>query len=357
VSASEGHRPGSAVDAASAPKPGTSRRSLVVFAIKVVVAAALIGWLVRSGALDFGALRILFRKPLLLALDLAVFSGGIVIATLRWRALLSIADVEVPLKRLFLLQLTAQFFNIVIPGNVGGDVVKALYVARDADKSKRTSILLIVFVERVIGLAGLVVMATLITALRGRVLWGDPLLRPLATTVALLGAGLVLGAVAFMVLMRVAGERMESWTSGTTAIAKLLNQLVAAFRLFSHGPSKLVVALVLSMAGHAFAMALFTALTHAISGQDVAYSAVATVFPLGLLTLVLPVSPAGLGVGHVAFDRLFSAIGLRGGATIYNVYLLGQIVPCFVGVVPYLSLRRHPQPTLEETDAGPSRVR
>lgn len=336
------------------PKAGASRRGLVILALKVTVATVLIGWLVKSGALDFGALRVLFERPTLLLLDLAVFSAGVVIATLRWRALLSIAGVRVPIRRLFVLQLTALFFNVVIPGNVGGDVVKALYVARDADRDKRTTILLIVFVERLIGLAGLVVMATIVTAARGAVLWGDPLLRPLATTVALLGAGLVLGVVGFVVVMRVAGARMESWTSGPSRFSKLLNQLVAAFRLISQGPKQLAVALGLSMAGHAFAMALFTVLTHAISGQDVAYSAVATVFPLGLLTLVLPVSPAGLGVGHVAFDRLFAAIGLHGGATVYNVYLLGQIVPCLVGVFPYLSLRRDPKGALEETpDDGP----
>ncbi len=36
-------------------------------------------------------------------------------------------------------------------------------------------------------------------------------------------------------------------------------------------------------------------------------------FPLGLLTMVLPISPAGLGRGHVAFKRLFEAIGLPAG--------------------------------------------
>ena len=110
-------------------------------------------------------------------------------------------------------------------------------------------------------------------------------------------------------------------------------------------------ALGLSMFFHATAMFLFTALTEAVTGQDTSFAAIATVFPIGLLTIVLPISPAGLGVGHVAFDQLYAAIGLTGGATVFNIFILGQMAPCLLGVFPYLALRRSgelPHATAEE---------
>jgi hypothetical protein len=67
---------------------------------------------------------------------------------------------------------------------------------------------------------------------------------------------------------------------------------------------------------------------------------VATVFPLGILTMIVPISPAGLGVGHVAFERLFESIGVHGGATVFNVYLIGLLAPCLTGVIPYLALKK-----------------
>jgi uncharacterized membrane protein YbhN (UPF0104 family) len=153
--------------------------------------------------------------------------------------------------------------------------------------------------------------------------------------------------------MRFAGHRLEALTSGSSRVASLLNRLVMSMRLLSSGPKNLFIALTISMAVHAAAMGLFTVLTRAILDRDVAYSAVATIFPLGILTMVLPVSPAGLGVGHVAFDRLFSAIGLTSGATIFNVYLLGQITPCLLGVFPYLALKkRGAMPTAAEAEAA-----
>ncbi len=85
-------------------------------------------------------------------------------------------------------------------------------------------------------------------------------------------------------------------------------------------------------------------LATAITGQDIAVSTLASVYPLGMLTLVLPISYAGFGVGHVAFDQLFTLVGLTGGATVLNAYLISQVVPCLFGVIPYLTLRRQAAP-------------
>jgi uncharacterized protein (TIRG00374 family) len=317
-------------------------RNRLLFAVKVVVAATLLTWLIRSGSLDMSALGILFQRPSLLALNIAVFAAGLVLGTLRWGALLRLAGVIVPFRRLLQLHYSALFFNVVIPGNVGGDVIKALYVARDAPPEKRPVILLIVFIDRLMGLAGLVTLATLITVIRGPILWNNPVLRPMAGLVALLGVGVLVGPAILVLVMRRAGNRIATWTSGTSRISKLLAQLVASMRLLSSQPRLLALALVLSMGIHFAGMSLFTVLTRAIVDPNVGISEIATIYPLGILSLVLPISPSGLGVGHVAFDRLFKTIGLTGGASVFNVYLLAQIVPCLLGFFPYLALKREP---------------
>jgi glycosyltransferase 2 family protein len=327
-------------------------KSLAVFGAKLAVAAGLVGWLIRSGVLKMGALSIFVERPILLVADLTLFAFAVMTGTLRWRALLKLAGAKIPLGRAIQLQLTALFFNVVIPGNVGGDVVKALYVAREEEPSKRTAILLIVFVERLVGMGGLVLVATCVGVLKGPLLWQNPQLRQLAMAVGFLGACTLVGPALFVLAMRRAGDRLEAWTSGTTVIAKLAGRLVAAARLLSAGPKQLVIALSLSMLAHAGAMTFFTVLTRVITEQEVPFSSVATVFPLGILTMILPISPAGLGVGHVAFDRLFSMIGLPDGATVFNVYVIGQLAPCLLGVFPYLALKRSGKLPGEGDDQG-----
>lgn len=307
--------------------------------LKLAVAGALVGYLVFSGQLDFRALEVLVQKPYLLAFDLGLYFLGACIGAFRFQTLLRIAGVRFPLGKLFNLQLTAMFFNVVIPGNIGGDVVKALYVARDEAPEKRTTILLLAFVERLLGLASLILVGAFISLVQPSV-WSHPLLRPMATIVVGLGAVLVAGAVVSLVLVRVLGARLDTFTSGPSKISKLLNQLVASLRIVSQGPKQIALATLVSTVFHFGAIGLFTLLTREILHTGTPYAAVATVFPLGLLSLMLPISPAGLGVGHVAFQKLFEAIGIKGGATVFNVFVLGQNSPAITGVIPFLALKK-----------------
>jgi uncharacterized protein (TIRG00374 family) len=332
--------------------PPSAVRSRLVFLAKAALAVALVVWLVESGNLDMRAMRIYVERPLLLLLDLALFWLGVVIATLRFGVLLGLAEVRVPFVTLFRLQMTAIFFNVVIPGNIGGDVVKALYVAREEPKEKRTTIVLVAFVERLIGVSALVILGALVTLARPSI-WADAVLRPLALAVTAIGAVTLFGGALAIAAVRKAGAHLDRFTSGPSKLSKLLNQLVLSMRLVSAGPRRLVVALLLSMSFHGMLMAFFTLLTQALIRQDVSYSAVAALFPLGLLSLMLPISPSGFGVGHVAFKRLFEAIGLSGGATVFNVYLLGQILPCLIGVFWFLSLKRKGELPAELPEAAP----
>jgi uncharacterized membrane protein YbhN (UPF0104 family) len=302
---------------------------------KVAVAALLIGWLIRSGSLDLGSVRLLVERPALLALDLVVFTLGALIGTLRFQVLLRVADVRPPFGVLFSLQMTAFFFNVVIPGNIGGDVVKGLYVARDAEPAQRTTVLLLVFVERLIGVTALILLGAIVVLV-------DPLpqVAPLAPTILALGGVTLCGGLFGLGVVHWAGHRLDAYTTGPSRLSKLLNQLVAAARILTKSPRTLVIVLGMSMAYHAASIGLFTVLTKAILDTDVSYAAIATLFPLGLLTMMLPISPAGVGVGHVAFQRLFLAIGLPSGASIFNVYLIGTLGPCLLGVFPFLALKR-----------------
>lgn len=312
----------------------------VLFGAKIVITAALVGWLVHKGALDMRVLGVFLEEKSLLFLDMFVFVlASIVLASMRWRALLSLADVKVAFGRAVHLQFVSLFFNVVIPGNVGGDVIKALYVAREQAPEKRASLVLIAFVERLVGLAGLVSVALLVLAFRGVALWENPAFRPFVSTVLLLGAGFVVGPVVFVVAMRSFGAKLEAMASGPSKISGLLKKVVASFRLVSAKPMELVKALVLSMGVHSTNMVLFAMMTRIVSKQDAPFGIIATVYPIGLLSLMLPVSAAGAGVGHVAFEKLFVAMGLTRGADVFNVFFFGQIAPCVLGLVPYLMLR------------------
>lgn len=311
----------------------------LVVGIKLVLAAALIVWLVRSGNLDLGALRLFVDRPMLLIANLAVITFAILLGALRWRLLLRMVGVRLPLGRALQLHMTGLFFNIVIPGNIGGDVVKAVYVAREEPAEKRPAVYLIALVDRLTGVASLVLVAFTMTIMRGIAAWQTPL-RELSILCAVLASVTLLAPILVLVFARQLGARAGDGMVG---------RLVKATRLVAARPLMLLLALALAVGLHLGGMVLFTALTSAVSAHDVPLSSIASIYPVGMLTLVVPISTAGIGVGHVAFERLFSLVGLTGGANVFNLYLIGQTTPCLLGVLPYLTLRRrHPAPTASE---------
>lgn len=326
-------------------------RARVMLAIKLAVGGGLIAWLLHSGTLDFAALGLFFERPGLLVANLAVFAVTTVLGGLRWRMLLRLAGVELPVGRALQLAFTAVFFNVVVPGNIGGDVIKSIYVARELPPERRAGVYVIAFLDRLIALAGLVAVAAVLTLARGSAAWANHDGQELTIAIALLVLG-TFGAPILLLLFLRRSTRIDAWTSGPSIVARILKQLVAAGRLVASGPKALAIALGLAVVTHLAGIVLFAALATAIISQDVSITSLASVYPLGMLSMVLPISYAGFGVGHVAFDQLFAMIGLTGGATVLNVYLIGQTAPCLFGVIPYLTLKREaPLPTESEIEA------
>jgi hypothetical protein len=91
---------------------------------------------------------------------------------------------------------------------------------------------------------------------------------------------------------------------------------------------------------HVGNMLYFLFLTRELGNASAGIADAALVFPVGMLSVVLPVSISGMGVGHVMFNELFSIVGLHGGANVFNVYIVAQIAPCLVGAIPYLLMKK-----------------
>jgi len=203
--------------------------------VKLIVAGLLLAWLVRSGSLDFSLLAIFFERPVLIAGNVAVFVGTYLMAAVRWRVLLRSTGVELPLGRAIQLTFTATFFNVAVPGNIGGDVVKAIYVARDVAPELRASVYLVGLLDRLLALAGLVVVAVVLSlgahALPGEQQLGNP-----TTALAVIAVLTLVVPAATLVLIRRSGKRVGAWTQSPSGVARLVGRLVASARLVSERP-------------------------------------------------------------------------------------------------------------------------
>jgi uncharacterized protein (TIRG00374 family) len=124
---------------------------------RIAVATAAILWVLWGQ--NWHELAAVFRNlsPWYFGLSVVVFAAAQVIIAVRWWLLLRAQSIHIEVLaavRLFYLGL---FYNNVMPGAVGGDLIKAWYVTKHTEK--RLEGALSVFVDRGVGLAGTLLLA------------------------------------------------------------------------------------------------------------------------------------------------------------------------------------------------------
>lgn len=316
-------------------------RTFLQTLLKMSIVAALLMWLSHSDKLDFRHLRVLIDDPAIFAANLAMWSLGYVgLGTLRWWLLLRGLDLHVSFPRALHLQLIGFFFNTTMPGAVGGDIVKAVYLIRDQSQSQgKTRAMLTVLLDRAVGLAALFVMAGSAIMYNSSFFLERP---PMIPLIVFIGAGLaaILGGFAVVMFPFKPGKDpfkrfLNLGWPGFSTVEKIYD----ALRAYREKPLILMATVGISVVIQSSAVLYALFLTQRLTGQRPEFSVFGTIFPIGTMTTALPLAPGGLGLGHLAFEKLFTMVGLTGGANIFNIMALGQLCLNLLGFIPYLFYR------------------
>ena len=93
----------------------------------------------------------------------AMIAGSLVVGAVRWRALMAAygAIAPPPLATAIRLYFVAVFYNTYLPGGVAGDVVRGVVTRKSFGDRGTTEAIAVVFVERVLGLFGVFVLAAI----------------------------------------------------------------------------------------------------------------------------------------------------------------------------------------------------
>src|SRR5262249_29123467 len=103
--------------------------SRAIHVAKVVLAVALISWMIGSGKLNLAqVVGAATHWPELLAMA-AVAYAQLALTAWRWNLLLDAQGVALTFRQVFSLTMIGVLFNAVIPSSVGGDVIKGYYIS------------------------------------------------------------------------------------------------------------------------------------------------------------------------------------------------------------------------------------
>ncbi len=211
--------------------------------------------------------------------------------------------------------LIAVFYGTALPGQLAGDAVKALRLAR-ASQADAGAALGAVVVDKVIGLFALMLLTALGLGLSRDQFGANVTYAALAVTI-LAAFGLL---AMFMVPLP---ARLGPWS-----------QKLAAWRALTLTPATLIMALLVGLVFQIFCIALF-ALLGAALGVNLSITSWAVVVGLIGVVLLLPLTIAGIGLRDGTLLTVLGALGQSEGAAIALSFALLalNIIAAIVGFV------------------------
>lgn len=333
-------------------------KSRLIDLLKLFVAIGLLVWLVLRLP-DPAALwwQIVHANKWLLLFGALCYASAVAISGLKWGVLLRAAGIDLPRSRLLSYQWIAEFFNNFLPAQVGGDVMRGYAVA--VDTRRKADAAASVLIDRFIGL--MIFMLFAAVASSAVLLWGKPDGQPFSTEGAIfmrfaaIGSSLATFAL-LIVVMTLLSRRLKRWMEQLLRLlpfsAKTLplwNKLATAFGVYREHPGALLLTALGSTAIVIITSLNIWLIARAIQPGSISMIEVLVINPLVVFaTIIVPLSPGGLGVRQVSFAGLFLFMGAGyelGTAVGLLQQFIGYIVSAPGGVLWARSNRSHTKNT------------
>ena len=320
---------------------GRIRRAVRSVWFKAAVAAVVVGLLFAFNRIEPQALLQLGKTwPWLLG-ALALMLPPFVIVSYRFQIILRAQGVEVSLREALRWTMIGSFFDLAMPSSNGGDLVKAGYVVKYVGPGLRTRAVMAVLFDRVLGLLGLFLLASVVS------IFGWSVVRDIPARNLLL---LCLFGASFGALLgfRIIGARrlynapflQKLFAKGVWGAR--IRQLVGAFNELRERPASMAAALALSMFNHMFWCLALLCIARAV-GDQVDWIKGFVVFPLAIFSNIFGVA-GGFGLGTAAFDLFLShLLDIGNGALIGLLFQSLGALSRLAGLPFYLGASRSGQ--------------
>lgn len=260
-------------------------------------------------------IRAVFAHPLdlrLLGLGVLIFQCSLLITYVRWYLLVRVIEPRFTLRSTMLLGFIGYVFNLVIPGAVGGDFIKAAYLVRM--HIKKTQAIASMVIDRILGLLGLFVLA----ALAGAVAWSGV---DSSEVRKLIVAAWIATGLAFLVLVLIFTQALTRLFpglggSGHGRLAGIMTELKEMSTTYRRRLDVVFLGLVLSVLGHTLNVIAFYLMSKMLFPTTMTTTLAQhfLMVPLTLFTMVVPLPFGALGLSEGVGDQVGKLVGHPGGA-------------------------------------------
>jgi len=329
------------------PHPGSAKNFLLT-GCKLALAIGLVVYLIRRGDIAWDPIQSSLDRWQFSLLALLLLALTPLAQLWRWQNLLRASRLYLPTREVFSCLMGAKFLNMALPGYIGGDVLRGFYVSRRASGSGfppggelsagPSKVLPSIVFDRMAGLLPLFVLA-LAGSLGG--LWYDLPPRMLFFVACLSITG-VAGTLGIFWLAYRCSEPPDllARVSKKLRLHRLFSTLHESSHQYVRNLKLMRTVLGISFLSQGLILLSFVLFGIALDLRIPMISYLILV-PLGLMVTAVPISPAGLGVGQVAFLALFRMVGTSHGANLFTFYMAASAMINLSGalMIPFFRLR------------------
>ena len=311
--------------------------------VRVCVSLCLIGFIISRVSWHDILKNIRLLDLRTFAFVVFIYVASLFLVTLRWRLFIPAA---IEIKSLFNISYIGAFFNICLPGSVGGDVVRAYYLSRVLKSHQVRGIA----VEKRIGADEIRVS----TAGHNATAFGSVMIDRYVGLLALL----VIGIMAIFLGSKYLSRHPVQWLipvllGVVLVVSALLLKLRvgSAFRIISEmyayademfpRKKEIGIAFVYSIVAQMMLIWSVYLLSRGLS-MGIAFISVLSFIPIVSIISLIPVTISGIGLREGAFVVLFGLIGVwpEKAMTLSIAWFLSTVIGSLPGFVGYLFYRK-----------------
>ena len=309
--------------------------------LKYLVAVALLAFVI---AMNWTDLNVLFSRdpqPIYFAATLGLMVVVIGLQYLRWFLLVRALDLPFTLGYGLRLGMVGTFYNMFLPGGIGGDFVKAYLIAK-GQPARQAAAVSTVIADRLLGLFGLL----LYVAVVGGLCWADGdariaasfWLKFIITACVALATGFVVGYAFLNAVPAQFGERLRRYKVS-------LGEMWDAARRYRQRPTTILTCVAVSAVAHLGLVMSFHFAVLAFPPEDPALIATLpelfVIAPIGYITQALLPFPGGIGAAELTFKGLYILLrGEAGGPVGVAGRLTLRVAEWVIGFAAYIAYLR-----------------
>ena len=321
---------------------------IFIFFIKLLIVFCVIYLLFKYNIVDTFDIAIFFANKASLILVFIIMMLIILSGSYKWWLLLKSQKYNIPFFKAYLMYSSGLFFNIFMPGGAGGDMAKGYYLYSYVKKSKRTSAIFSIIVDRVVGLHALLSVSFF------------SMLYYLSINKSLFEFNLIFIAIGtLMGLSIIAYSLLQYFLNGLQIslkknifkkinfISNIILKLFDLLKGYGNKKNYIFKCWIISISNHLMMIICFLIISGILNIQDFNSIETLIVGSLSLIVNTVPLTPGGIGIGESAFNyfsTLFNKSSISDniayGSIFFITYRILFSFVCLIGAVAFIILKK-----------------